>query len=556
MNYRINKNGQTLLESVYNNRDLTKEYIDELLNSTTWEDTLNYKNMDRGCELLDKVIAEGGEIGIVIDPDVDGYMSGAIIYSWIYDYLGYDNVYYMIKNQSKKSHGIDKEIIRKVDNNDMALIILPDGGAGDFEYQEELYNMGCEVLVLDHHEFDTTRETKAVIINNQDGVVENTKLSGTGVTYKFVFHHAELKEIDLGTTYLDLVAVSLISDMCDMTSMENRYIFSVGSQVSNISNELLTEFVKDLKVKRKLSIENIAFGVANKMNSIIRLGDEERFDMFESLIGSEEQVSYKYKGKEYQQSIQASILRVANRLKQKQKKMVEKCIGSGLDIITNENDRILIVNGMDIDSEIRGLLANKLLSEYGKPVMILKEYNGVLRGSCRGVNSISFKDLLEKSGMFNYVEGHQNSFGCSINKDKVDELIGYVNKELLGVDLSSSTDVDYVYEGNIPLSDVIALGELDDLWCNQIKRPKILVKNMKINSNDIYKKGIDMNFKLGGVLFKRDFCSKVFYEDLVCFENNSNIDKDLNINMICEVKSFENGRSYINIVEFESCLDN
>ena len=65
-----------------------------------------------------------------------------------------------------------------------------------------------------------------------------------------------------------------------------------------------------------------------------------------------------------------------------------------------------------------------------------------------------------------------------------------------------------------------------------------------------------MSFKVGGVLYKRDFCSRVFFQNLICFEENPNQDKDLNINMICEVKSFENGRSYINIVEFESCLDN
>ena len=33
MEYKINQNGNTLLESVYNNRNLTDEYIDSLLYS-------------------------------------------------------------------------------------------------------------------------------------------------------------------------------------------------------------------------------------------------------------------------------------------------------------------------------------------------------------------------------------------------------------------------------------------------------------------------------------------------------------------------------------------
>ena len=46
MEYKINQNGNTLLESVYNNRNLTDEYIDSLLYSETWEDPINYKNIN------------------------------------------------------------------------------------------------------------------------------------------------------------------------------------------------------------------------------------------------------------------------------------------------------------------------------------------------------------------------------------------------------------------------------------------------------------------------------------------------------------------------------
>ena len=62
MEYKINQNGNTLLESVYNNRNLTDEYIDSLLYSETWEDPINYKNISKGYGLLMKTIKKGGDI--------------------------------------------------------------------------------------------------------------------------------------------------------------------------------------------------------------------------------------------------------------------------------------------------------------------------------------------------------------------------------------------------------------------------------------------------------------------------------------------------------------
>lgn len=486
-------------------------------------------------------------------------MSSAIIFSFIYDYLECDNVYYIIKSKSKKSHGIDKEILEKVENANYSLLIFPDGASGDFGYQERLHKMNCDVLILDHHPYDVNRKTNAIIINNQCESVENTALSGTGCTYKFCFYCAEKLGIDLGCNYIDLVAISLISDMCDMTSLENRYLFNLGTDLNNVSNELIKEFVNDLKIKKKITIENIAYGISSRMNAIIRMSEgEEKESMFESLIGSEETVEYKYRGKVCKQSIQASIIRASNRLKQKQKKMINNAISDGLDLLSNSEDRIIIIDAKNISSEIRGLLCNKLVGEYSKPVMMLSG-SDVLSGSCRGVNSISFKDLIVSSNLFNYAEGHTNAFGCSINRVNLEKFIKYINHKLIGVDLNNEIEIDHTYEGSIPIEDVIELGELDALWCNEIKRPKILIKNMKIDSSRIIKRGIDLSYKDdNGVLYKRDFCSKIFYEDLICINDNPDLDKIINVDMIVEVKTFESGISYINIVEFESniCCDN
>lgn len=556
MKYKVKQNGDTLLDSVYANRNLNDNIIDNILYSQIWEEPSNYINIHEGYKLLMDIINEGGNIGIPVDPDVDGYASVATIFNFIYDDLKYDNVWYIIKNKSKKGHGIDKEIIEKVEKNKFKLLIMVDGGTNDIGYQNKLYDMGCEVLILDHHNIEwKNNRSPAIIINNQDGQVENTNLSGCGVTYKFCYYVAEQEGIDLKYKYLDLVALSLISDVCDMREYENRYLFNMGCQKSNVTNKLIKAFAKDLKIKNKFSIEDYGWQVSPLMNAIIRMSDgKEKEDLLESLIGSNETVEYKYRGKTIEQSIHDSILRCGRRLKNKQKSMVEKAISNGIEVLNKEDDKVLIVNSTLIQPEIRGLVANKLMGEYKKPVLLVTGED-VLRGSARGLNSFSFKDLCDKSMLFNETGGHSGAFGVSLNRCNVGKFIEFCNKELLGIDMDNFTEIDYVFEGGIDLDSVLDLsGDLEDLWqSNYIPRPKMLIKNMRIDSSKIIKKGIDLSYKDdNGVIYKRNFCSKIFYQDLIKEEENPNHDKMLNVDMIVEVKTTENNKSYVNILEFVS----
>ena len=390
-------------------------------------------------------------------PDVDGYTAATTVFSFISDYLQYDNVLYIIQEDSVKAHGITEEVIRKVKNNGIKLLITPDSSSNDFEQQLELCEMGCKFIALDHHKFDSNDVPEtSIVINNQDGSVKNTDASGCFVTYKFCHYVAEQEGIDLGYNYLDLVNISNISDMRDMSNLENRYI-------------------------------------SNKINAIIRNGSiDEKEALFESLIGSYETVTYKYKGKTMEQSIQDSILRIANRLRNSQKNLIKKCLDKGVKTYTNENDKLVIIDGTNMDSKITGLLANKLMREYNRPIMILKEFEGNLRGSCRGYTLDSFNNLCKESNLFNSVEGHDNSFGCNILKDNLEKFISYANEKLSDIEFDDSIEIDYVYDKSIPLEDVIDIAALSELWSNQIPSPKLLVRDITINTKDISKRGINL----------------------------------------------------------------
>ena len=114
----------------------------------------------------------------------------------------------------------EEDIVQQVIDSGVNLLIIPDAGSNDDGQCKELVAKSIDVLILDHHEI-TTPNPYAIIINHHLGKGLNTALSGTGVTHKFVQSCAECWGIELGNLYYDLVATSVISDICDLTTLEN-----------------------------------------------------------------------------------------------------------------------------------------------------------------------------------------------------------------------------------------------------------------------------------------------------------------------------------------------
>lgn len=558
MNYIVKQSDSDVIESILKNRNITNEQVDSWLeaNSSHWESPDNYPNMKEAFECLMFHIENHDDIYVIVDPDGDGVLSSGILINFIIKYLNHENVFYLLHNG--KQHGIENSMLNKCIEDKIKLLLVPDAGSNDIRQMEKLIENGIDVIVTDHHEYNYSNiPTGAWVINNQHPDVVNRYGSGTLVTYKFIFYVAEQLGIDLGYDYLTQCYIANVTDMMSLNTdvLENRYIYKLGCWAENCNNKLIKSFLKDLKKKNKITVEDISFGMSPKINSILRLGSvDEKEMLIESSIGlSDEEVKYTYKGKVKKQSIYEAVVRIGNRLKGTQKREVEKFIDKGLEILSGDDDRILIINGAEIKRELRGLLANKLLGIYQCPVLILSG-NERLSGSARGIGDIDFKDMCLASGYINYAEGHSNSFGIGICRNNIENFIGYMNKRLIGLDLSNKTEIDYEYKNNIPLEDLLDISDLDDIWTFDVKRPKLLIRDIKINTTDITKKGIDMSFKIGDIIYRRDYCSRAFYEDLICLEDNGFYNADLSMDLIVEVKKTERGFVYLNIVDYESSV--
>lgn len=197
--------------------------IDEYLNPTgLYVDKPSlYVNMDEVCAVVKHHVDGRNKISILCDEDCDGECSTAIIYTFLKSLNANIKVFF---HNISKAHGLTKTnkdtVIDDIIAWESSLLIIPDASADEYCCRE-LKRHGCDVIFLDHHNYDFNNNPYAMIVNCLQQSGTNQSASGSLVTAKFCQRYSELYKIQY-PDYTDLVAMSLVSDVMDLASMENR----------------------------------------------------------------------------------------------------------------------------------------------------------------------------------------------------------------------------------------------------------------------------------------------------------------------------------------------
>lgn len=553
MKIKLNKTTEDIKTNMLTNRGLTVEEVNNLLNPTKkMVESISHYNVEKGIDMYLNSIKNNELIATLVDVDADGYCSSSIVYQVTTDEFGYENIVYIL--QDGKIHGLTRKVVDKLLNSDVKLLIIPDAGSDNIKLLKEISTHGISVLILDHHIIELPMDElnslhNIVLVNCQNGIVENKYLSGTGVTYKFFSEVAKKQGIKLRSKYLDLVALSLITDVCDMKfSFENRYYLSQGSKISKITNPLIELFKEKLKKKSKdkFSITEFGFEIGPKINAIIRYGTlEEKEILFNAMIGVEELLPNK---KTYQQETYT----IGSRYQRIQRESSKEIIPLLNDIVeeTKANEKpVIFIDGTDIvPKEIKGLLCNKMLDIYKKPIMISTLDNGIYSGSSRSIKTeqlSDFKSFCEKSQLFEWVRGHNNAHGHKIKKENIPKFLEYCDNNL---DMQEyQEEVENIYVNEIPLEDVVEIANYEELWCNQIEPPKYLLKGVCLTPESIVRAGSSTyNIIIGDVKFTKEFGSLAWYNEVLDEISKTGL---LNVELIVEFRQQKNKQPYAKIIE-------
>ena len=451
--------------------------------------------MAEGAKLLMKHISANNKIFVPIDSDCDGFTSAALFINYLnrlFPHWAQTNIIY--KAHQGKEHGIIESAVPA----DVKLVVAIDSSSNDYEVHENLSKKGIEVLVLDHHEADKISEY-ACVINNQLCDYPNKFLSGVGIAYQFCRYLDSLLGTNHAEHYEDLVALGLTADMMDLREFETMYLIKKG--LMKINNPYFSEMVKRNYVKFENGVTpfTVAFYVAPFINAINRTGSyQDKILLFESLLDFKayQMIPSTKKGCKGQfETLVEQAGRTSINVKNAQKRnrdagrdIIEKII-KDKNLLDNKILIIPIPEGL-VDKNLSGLIANELASEYQRPVLILREVvnEGVKswEGSARSYGINNFKDLLAESGLVMYAQGHQGAFGVGILDILLNSFISWTNEALKDISFDVKYNVDFIYDAKlINGTDILELAEYADIWGQNIDEPLVVIKNIKLNKDNL-----------------------------------------------------------------------
>ena len=487
-----------------------------------FDDPFDYVNINEAIQAFDYHVKNKSNVGILMDSDMDGACSAAIIDMFCREVGMKTKIYF----HSGKQHGLHDKIEEIIQDN-LSFIIIPDAGTNDVEDCKLIkeHNKQCDILILDHHEV-LYENPYATIVNNQLGNV-NKALSGAGVTYKFIQAYSFSKGI-LCPNCEDIVAVSIVSDICDLTSLENRAFLYYGFKYPE--NLFIINLFNTVCKYRGVCPEAIGWDISPLANALARMGDQEyKTFFFECLTG---------RRNDYENSIKEM-----KRIKRKQDELVKQ-ITNEIESNLNLDHKVIIGFTDPENKEIIGLIANKFTGKYRKPTILLREMNSTTwTGSLR-----SPVDLLETINESKLAQcmGHGAACGITVKKANLNKLAKFLDN------LNLEVDPEYDVAGELSLNQItlnLAKDIINNktLWGKNVEKPQfyITLDNPIVN---IFKKNTTtIKLTQNGINFIKFFCSNDMIEQ---FENLNN--KIVNLIFEIDVNVYNGVESpQCNIIEYE-----
>lgn len=425
-------------------------------------------------------------IDIVVDCDVDGYCSSAILYRFLREVFHFPKDQIHIHLHSTKQHGLSADI-PYMDFKGQ-LVLIPDAGSNDVEQCTKLFQMGKTIIVLDHHLIERLN-SEAIVVNNQLGEYPNKALCGTGVTWQFIvavalsmpntyFANCAKSWLD----YASYVAVATFADIVDATTPENQYFIQTGI---TRSNPFFDELKRRTNIRPNATGYELQFGAISAMNALIRIGAQEERELLFQALCQEYDVHEKYnprKGITEDEDIYEAAAKACVNAKARQKRIQSHDSAILIRQIEEKHldqSKLIVVDGTPTNHDLTGLLANAISSHYQKPCLVLNKCNNRLwQGSGRNVPDALGEDLrslLLQTGKFQMVAGHGNAFGCKIATDDIPEMLSRFNA--IAPDVAPERYVDFVDDANAGLNIDTAIVVIKHIlpYCGQGFEPPVFV---------------------------------------------------------------------------------
>lgn len=425
-------------------------------------------DMKKVVDRINYAIEKEEKILVYGDYDADGITSTVLLLETLIS-LG-ANVSSYIPNRFTEGYGPNKDAFEKIIKSGISLIITVDNGIAGVDEVKIAKNLGCDVIITDHHKVQDDIPDAYAIIHPEHpkGNYPFKKLAGVGVAFKLAHALLEIYPEFL----LDLVAIGTIADLVPLTS-ENRIFVKQGLSLLNEDTRVGIKLLLDIANHTgKIDEQTIGFVIAPRLNAIGRMSSAK-----EGLI---------FLSSENIKQVQELALIIDN-YNSERKKVTEDIINDIEKQIKKYKEKsVIVVYSENYHEGVLGIASSFIAEKYKKPTFIMNLSNNKLKGSARSVNNFNIYEAINNIGeLFLAYGGHTMAAGFSIDLENIDlveqELCSIYNKHL-------ENNVNYVETKKIDLifsvDDISyqSLGEIELLkpFGVDFDNPIILIENITV----------------------------------------------------------------------------
>ena len=484
-------------------------------------------DMQKAVDRINEAIENEEKILVYGDYDADGITSTVLLVETLIS-MG-ANVSSYIPNRFEEGYGPNKEAFTKIIDSGITLIITVDNGIAGVEEVDLANELGCDVIVTDHHKIQDTIPNAYAIIHPEhpEGNYPFKKLAGVGVAFKLA--HALLEIFP--DFLLDLVAIGTIADMVSITD-ENRIFVKQGLELINEDPRIGLKMLLELSgIDTKIDEQTVGFYIAPKLNSIGRM-DSAKLGL--SFLMAEDPVTARALAEQIEQyNIQ-------------RKQVTEDIVKDVISKIENSEKKqknVIMISG-EYHEGVLGIVASNIVEKYQKPVFIMNEKEGVLKGSARSIFDFNIYEAMNKiSDLFLAFGGHTLAAGFSFEKSNFEKIEEFLDNEFeefkQNNDLKANKNIDIVTS----LEDISYqfLNSLDALkpYGMDFEKPTVLIENAMVLNKAYF--GSEKQYLRLTIADEVGNLDCITFKDSVTFDK---VEKNDIIDLLCNIdKNNFNGRT-------------
>lgn len=396
--------------------------------------------------LLDAKVTKK-KVVICGDYDADGICASAVL--WQILFAGGWNVTPFIPDRQKHGYGLSQAAIDDILalEEPPELVITVDNGIVAHEPTKRLEEAGVKVLITDHHQPEKDAQGN-VILPEATSAVYSTKLCGTTVGWmvgreliRHLKNHERAADFQVAIDHmslvlekgLDLCGLATIADQVPLPGANRAFAWhGIATLQKSKRPGLLALLESSNSDQSTIDETTISFRLAPRINAMGRL--EHGMDAMRLLC-----TNNATKAREL-----ASTLNQTNVRRQDATFEQFEIAKQQADLQAAEH--IIIAHSLDFHEGVIGLIAGRLVEEYGKPAIVMSlNEEGTAKASARSLQGINIVELIrEVRHDLLEVGGHPMAAGFGFLLEKQDRVIEQLH-ELARAQISTEDLVPTVY---------------------------------------------------------------------------------------------------------------